>query len=61
MMRLFASGSQKKQAELFKKRVREDTIQDVPVGGVCLVPIDKVDHSKIDPKQLPLVVVNVMP
>jgi len=40
-----------------KKGVREDTIQDVPIGGVCLVSIDKVDRSKIDPRRLPCVVV----
>jgi hypothetical protein len=34
-----------------KKRGREDMIH--------LVPIDKVDHSKIDPKRLPTIVVEV--
>jgi hypothetical protein len=36
-----------------KKRGREDMIH--------LVPIDKVDHSKIDPKCLPAIVVEVTP
>jgi hypothetical protein len=49
------------QAERMKKRLREDTIQDIPVGGIRLVPIDRVDPSKIDPKCLPCIVVEVTP
>jgi hypothetical protein len=56
-----ASGNQTLQAERMKKRLREDTIQDIPVGGICFIPIDKVDQSKIDPKCLPCVVVEVTP
>jgi hypothetical protein len=42
-LRSMASGNQTLQAERMKKRLREDTIQDIPVGGICLVPIDRVD------------------
>ena len=60
-LRSMASGNQTQQAERMKKRLREDTIQDIPVGGICLVPIDRVDRSKIDPKRLPCIVVEVTP
>jgi hypothetical protein len=60
-LRTLASISQQQQAKRMQKRVREDTIQDVPVGGICLVPIDRVDRSKIDPKRLPCVVVEITP
>jgi hypothetical protein len=45
-----AAAAQQKQAQRMQKRVREDTIEDVPVGGICLIPIDRVDRSKVDPK-----------
>ena len=60
-LRTLASTTQHQQAKRMQKRVREDTIQDVPVGGICLVPIDKVDRSKVDPRRLPCVVVEVTP
>jgi hypothetical protein len=60
-LRTLASTTQQQQAKRMQKRVREDTIQDVPVGGICLVPIDKVDRSKVDPRRLPCVVVEVTP
>jgi predicted RNA-binding protein with TRAM domain len=60
-LRLLASASQELQAARMQKRFWEDTIQDVPIGGVCLVFIDKVDRSKIDPRCLPCVVVEVTP
>jgi hypothetical protein len=59
MIRSQASASQVSQSERMKKRFREDTMQDVTVGSVCLVPIDKVDRTKIDPKRLPCVVVEI--
>ncbi len=57
---MFAAAAQQKQAQM-QKRVREDTIEDVPVGGICLVPIDRVDRSKVDPKCLPCVAVEITP
>ena len=59
MIRSQASASQVSQSERMKKRFREDTMQDVTVGSVCLVPIHKVDRTKIDPKRLPCVVVEI--
>jgi hypothetical protein len=59
--RLNARLKQVSQGRRMQKRVRQDTIQDVPVGAVCLVPIDKTDRCKIDPKRLPCVVVEVTP
>jgi hypothetical protein len=56
-----AAVAQQKQAQRRQKRVREETIQDVPVGGICLIPIDRVDRSKVDPKCLPFVIVDVTP
>jgi hypothetical protein len=53
--------SQKQQATKMKKRLMEDTIQDVPIGDVCLVSINKADRSKFDPRRLPCVVVEVTP
>jgi hypothetical protein len=49
-LRMSAAAAQQKQAQRMQKRVREDTIEDVPVGGICLIPIDRVDRSKVDPK-----------
>jgi hypothetical protein len=61
MIRSKVSANQVSQSDRMKKRFREDTMSDVTVGSVCLVPIDKVDRSKIDPKRLPCVVVEVTP
>jgi hypothetical protein len=60
-LRMSAAAAQQKQAQRMQKRVREDTIEDVPVGGICLVPIDRVDRSKVDPKRLPCVCVEITP
>jgi hypothetical protein len=40
-----------------KKTVASEVQQDLPTGAIVLVPIDKVDHSKVCPKRLPCVVV----
>jgi hypothetical protein len=42
-----------------KKMYHQSTM--IPRAIACLVPIDKVDCSKIDPKRLPTIVVEVTP
>jgi len=59
LLRRRASDNQQKQADRMKKRYREDTIDDLPIGTVVLLHVALVDRSKIDGKLLPCIVVEV--
>ncbi len=52
-----AAAVLEKQATKMRKTVTAVTEQDLPVGEVILVQIDKVDCSKVCPKRLPCIVI----
>jgi hypothetical protein len=51
-----AAASLAKQAVKMRKAVTAEAQQDLPVGAVVLLPIDKVDCSKVCLKRLPCIV-----
>jgi hypothetical protein len=51
-----AAASLAKQAVKTRKTVAVEAEQDIPVGAVVLLPIDKVDQSKVCPKRICVVV-----
>jgi hypothetical protein len=62
LLHVMAAKRQQQQADRMKKRSFQENSakEDIPVGGVVLVKIDKVDHSKLDNKRFTCVVVEVM-
>jgi len=55
--RAAAAAALEKPATKMKKTVVAVTEQNLPVGAVVLVVIDKVDHSKVCPKRLLFVII----
>ncbi len=52
-----AAAALQKQAIKMRKKVAAVAEQDLPVGAVVIVPINKVDHSKVCPTWLPCIVI----
>ncbi len=61
LLHVTAAKRQQKQADRMKKRCFQECNkrEDIPVGGVVLLKIDKVDRSKIDNRRLTCVVVEL--